>query len=102
MRTPAAARPTRQRAFRRIWLPQGAYEALPLVYCGLGATALASGLFLPHPAWALPYLLLLAVTCIHAGIGCYLLRCRYRLGRLRRERQARRAGAGAFPGHAAM
>jgi len=74
---------------RRIWLPGPLYAAMPWVYCALGAAALGSGLFLPHPAWLAPYLLLLAVSALHGGVRFLMLRRRHRLGRLRRLRQAR-------------
>ena len=86
-------RPAR-RPLRRVWLPRLLYEAMPWIYCGLGASALLSGLFLADPAWMAPYLRLLAVTGLHAGVGLFLLRRRYRLGRLRRQRQARAPTAG--------
>ena len=71
-------------ATRRLWLPKPLYAAVPWVYCGLGASALASGLFLPHPVWIVPYLLLLAVACVHAGVWVLMRRRRYRY-RLRRR-----------------
>jgi hypothetical protein len=93
MGAPARAGTSGRRPFRRIWLPTVLYEAMPWVYCSLGAAALLSGLFLPHPGWLAAYLLLLAVTALHAGLWFLVLRRRYRLGRLRRRRQARsRAG----------
>ncbi|MEQ1800358.1 MAG: hypothetical protein ABL989_00400 [Gammaproteobacteria bacterium] len=102
MGAPAASGSTGRRARRRIWLPTALYEAMPWIYCALGAAALLSGLFLPHPGWIVPYLLLLAVTGLHTGIWYLMLRRRYRLGRLRRERQARAPGLSPFPGEAAM
>ncbi|MEO7387793.1 MAG: hypothetical protein ABIX37_12710 [Gammaproteobacteria bacterium] len=71
---------------------------MPWIYCGLGAAALWSGLFLPHPGWLAPYLLLLAVTCLHFGVSCLMLRRRFRYRRLRQERQTGRA----FPDAATM
>jgi len=87
-----------RRVVRRVWLPRILYEAMPWLYCVLGAAALAAGLFLPHPGWLAPYLLLLAVTALHLGVRFLMLRRRYRLARLRRQRQARSPGAAdAFP-----
>lgn len=97
MRAPAAVGPSGRRAFRRIWLPTWLYAAIPWIYCVLGAAALLSGLFLPEPDWLAPYLLLLALICLHLGVWCLMLRRRYRLGRLRRQRQAL-AGRARFPG----
>lgn len=102
MRAPAATGPSARRAFRRIWLPTWLYEAVPWIYCVLGAAALLSGLFLPEPGWRAPYLLLLALVSLHLGVWCLMLRRRYRLGRLRRQRQARLTDGRAFPGAAVM
>jgi hypothetical protein len=82
-------------AWRRVWLPAPVYAAMPWVYCALGAAALGSGLFLPDPAWRAPYLLLLAVCGLHAGIRILLLRRRFRLARRRRQRLA--PAAARFP-----
>ena len=99
---PSGRRPHPPRAFRRIWLPTWLYEAIPWIYCVLGAAALLSGLFLPEPGWRAPYLLLLALISLHLGVWCLMLRRRYRLGRLRRQRQARSPDGRAFPGAAVM
>lgn len=102
MGAPAATTPAGSRASRRLWLPTGLYEAMPWIYCGLGACALVSGLFLPHPGWMAPYLLLLAVTGLHLGLWFLMLRRRYRLGRLRRQRRAPSPEGQAFPDRAMM
>ncbi len=102
MGAPATAGRSGRRAFRRIWLPKVLYEALPWIYCLLGAAALLSGLFLPHPGWLAPYLLLLALTCLHGAAWCVLLRRRYRLGRLQRARRGRSPPGTAFPDAAVM
>jgi hypothetical protein len=102
MGAPAGAGRTGRRTFRRAWLPTVLYEAMPWVYCSLGAAALLSGLFLPHPAWLAPYLLLVAVTGLHAGVWFLMLRRRYRLGSLRRRREARSQGRRALNGDAVM
>lgn len=88
-----ATRASSRTLLRRIWLPAPLYAAMPWIYCLLGAAALASGLFLPHPAWLVPYLLLLAVSAVHAGVRVLLLRRRYRLARERQRRRARAAAA---------
>lgn len=101
MGAPAATGPARRPARRRFWLPTPLYEAMPWIYCGLGGGALFSGLFLPHPGWMAPYLLLLAVTGLHLGLWFLMLRRRFRLGRLRRQRRAA-APVRAFPERAVM
>ena len=63
---------------RRIWLPKPVYEALPAIYIVLGAGALASALFMPGWTWILPYMVLLAIGCIHAGIAVSAMRMRRR------------------------
>jgi hypothetical protein len=98
----ARAGPSGRKAFRRVWLPTVLYEAVPWVYCSLGAAALLSGLFLPHPGWLAAYLLLVAVTALHAGLWVLMLRRRHRLRRLRRSRQARSPDGRALPGDAVM
>jgi hypothetical protein len=102
MGAPAATSLPASRAPRRLWLPKGLYETMPWIYCGLGASALLSGLFLPHPGWLAPYLLLLAVTGLHLGLWFLMLRRRYRLGRLRRQRRTASPEGQAFPDHAQM
>lgn len=102
MGAPARAGTSGRRAFRRVWLPPVVYAAMPWIYCGLGAAALLSGLFLPHPGWLAPYLLLMAVTALHGGLWFLMLRRRYRLDRLRRRRQARAPAGRALPDGAGM
>lgn len=72
---------------RRVWLPRYLYAAIPWVYGSLGGVALVSGLFLPDPAWIVPYLLLLSTAGIHAGIWALILRRRFRYRRLRTARE---------------
>lgn len=69
--------------FWRIWLPRWLYAALPYLYLLLGTLALASGLFLPEPGWALPYLLLIGLAGLHAGLSLLAVRRRWQ----RRRRQ---------------
>jgi O-antigen/teichoic acid export membrane protein len=102
MGAPAEAGTSGRRAFRRVWLPTIWYEAMPWIYCSLGASALLSGLFLPDPGWMAPYLLLVAVTALHVGLWFLMLRRRYRLGRRRRQRQARSPAGRALPGSAGV
>ena len=76
---------------RRIWLPKPVYAALPLIYICLGLYASYAALFMHHWSWIIPYFLLLACVCIHAGIVTAGLRIRaYR--RFKR-RIAKRRGA---------
>lgn len=63
---------------RKLWLPRIVYEALPYFYVVLGLAALASALYAPGWAWILPYLVLLGLACLHAGLGIVTLRYRFR------------------------
>ncbi len=65
---------------RKLWLPRGVYEALPYAYIGLGLTALASAIYLPGWTWVLPYLALIGLGCLHAGLALIALRYRFRRG----------------------
>lgn len=69
--------------FWRIWLPRWLYAALPYLYLLLGTLALVSGLFLPEPGWAVPYLLLISLAGLHGGAALLALRRRWH----RRRRQ---------------
>lgn len=69
--------------FWRLWLPRWIYRALPYLYLALALLALAAGLFLPEPGWALPYLLLMGLGGLHAGLAVLSVRRRWR----RRRRQ---------------
>ena len=89
MRAPGGKCPSRHWTTRRLWLPRPLYAALPWMYCALGACALASGLFLPQPGWIIPYILLLAVACLHGGIWVLMLRRRHRYRLLRSARDRR-------------
>ncbi len=68
---------------RKLWLPRAVYELIPYAYAGLGLVALGSALYVPTWAWILPYLLLIGLTCLHAGAAILALRLRFR----RRERR---------------
>lgn len=63
---------------KRIWLPRPLYVAVPWIYLACGTGALAGGLYLPDPAWPLPYAVLLALGCLHAGIAILSWRHRRR------------------------
>ena len=68
----------RRLLFRKLWLPRVVYEALPYLYIGLGAVALASALFSPDWTWVVPYVVLLGLICLHAGLAIAALRYRFR------------------------
>ena len=63
--------------FRKLWLPRIVYEALPYLYILVGICTLISGVYLPEGTWILPYLVLLGLVCLHAGLGVATLRYRY-------------------------
>jgi len=64
--------------FRRVWLPQRLYAAVPAIYLGSGTGALLGGLYLPDPSWMLPYVLLFGFACLHAGVTLVAMRRRRR------------------------
>jgi len=70
--------------FKNLWLPRIIYESLPYVYVLMGLFALLSGMYLPDGTWIVPYVVLLGLFCLHAGLGVATLR--YRHARRRRER----------------
>jgi len=63
---------------KRIWLPHGLYEALPLIYIACGVVALAAALFLPDRAWFIPWAIIFSFAAIHLGLGIAALRRRFR------------------------
>lgn len=63
--------------FRKLWLPRAVYEALPYFYILAGLTTLISGIYLPDETWMLPYVVLLGLVCLHAGLAVATLRYRY-------------------------
>jgi hypothetical protein len=67
---------------RRLWLPGPLYLAVPWIYLCAGTASLIAGLYLPEPLWAYPYLVLLGLFCLHAGIVIASLRQRRRSRRL--------------------
>jgi hypothetical protein len=66
----------RRHLLRKIWLPRGVYTALPYAYIALGAYAIFAALFLTGWNWVVPYLLLLGLICLHAGITVFAMRRR--------------------------
>ena len=68
----------RRLLLRKLWLPRVVYEALPYLYIGLGAVALTSALFSPDWTWVVPYIVLLGLICLHAGLAIAALRYRFR------------------------
>lgn len=71
-----------------VWLPQSLYELLPFAYLMLGGAALGSALFLPEPAWVMPYGLLLGIGSVHAAVALTRLRLRRRNPRQAFRRRA--------------
>ncbi len=63
--------------FRKLWLPRAIYEALPYLYILAGLITLISGIYLPDGTWMLPYVVLLGLVCLHAGLAVATLRYRY-------------------------
>lgn len=70
---------------RRLWLPRFVYEALPWIYTVVGCAALLSALYGSDENWHVPYVILLGLFALHAGIGIATLRYKFRQ---RREAQA--------------
>ena len=71
-------RQLRQILLRKLWLPRIVYELIPAVYILLGITALASAVYGHGWTWVLPYLVLIGVGCLHAGLAIAGLRYRFR------------------------
>lgn len=63
---------------KKLWLPRGVYEAIPYLYLLTGALALLSAIYSETWAWILPYVVLLGLVCLHAGIAILTLRYRFR------------------------
>lgn len=90
MHSPSATQPTESERnkgllaklravfLRKLWLPRILYEALPYLYISLGVAALASALYAPGWTWILPYLVLIGLACLHAGLAIVTLRYRFR------------------------
>ncbi len=62
----------------KLWLPRIVYELIPAVYILLGIGALASALYGRGWTWIVPYLVLIGVGCLHAGVAIAGLRYRFR------------------------
>ncbi|HHQ15178.1 MAG TPA: hypothetical protein ENK16_09110 [Chromatiales bacterium] len=62
----------------KLWLPRIVYELIPAVYILLGVGALASALYGRGWTWIVPYLVLIGVGCLHAGLAIAGLRYRFR------------------------
>jgi len=80
--------------FRKLWLPRGLYEAIPYVYLAFGAVALGSAVFGSGWTWILPYVVLLGLICLHAGLALLTLRFRFR----RRKRRVANWPSGTHDG----
>jgi hypothetical protein len=68
----------RRLLLKRIWLPHGLYEALPVIYITCGLIALAAALFLPDRAWIVPWACVFGFAAIHLGLKIAALRHRFR------------------------
>ena len=68
----------RRLLLRKLWLPRGVYECIPYVYLLCGAVALGSAVFSSGWTWILPYIVLLGLACLHAGLALLTLRYRFR------------------------
>lgn len=77
--------PIRRILLRKLWLPRAVYEVLPYLYMLAGAASLLAALYLPGWAWILPYLILLGLVCLHAGLAIVTLRLRFRRGQTGRS-----------------
>jgi Flp pilus assembly protein TadB len=67
---------------RKLWLPRGVYESVPYVYLCCGSLALVSAVFSSGWTWILPYVVLLGLVCLHAGLALLTLRYRFRRRKL--------------------
>lgn len=63
---------------RKLWLPRVVYELLPYMYMLLGVGALISAVLTPDWTWVIPYIALVGLICLHAGLGIVALRYRFR------------------------
>jgi len=73
----------KQIMLQRVWLPKSIYSAVPFFYIGLGSYATYAALFMKQWTWVIPYFLIMACGCLHAGILTASLRLRAK----RRSRQ---------------
>jgi hypothetical protein len=87
--TPTSARPAtadlhkQLRGFflRKLWLPRIVYEILPYLYIAVGLLTLVAATKVPGWTWVLPYIALLGLLGIHAGLAITVIRYRVRNGR---------------------
>jgi len=63
---------------RKLWLPRFLYEALPYIYISCGLSALIAAAFAPGWTWILPYVILIGLVCLHAGLAIATMRVRFR------------------------
>jgi hypothetical protein len=63
---------------RKLWLPRVLYEALPYLYILFGIGALGAALYSPDWTWIIPYVALIGLGCLHAGLAIVALRYRFR------------------------
>lgn len=63
---------------RKLWLPRFLYEALPYIYISCGLAALLAAAFAPDWTWILPYVILVGLVCLHAGLAIATMRLRFR------------------------
>jgi len=68
----------RRALLRKLWLPRFVYELLPYMYMALGVGALISAVLSPDWTWVIPYIVLVGLICLHAGLGIVALRYRFR------------------------
>ena len=68
----------RRLLFRKLWLPRFLYEALPYIYISCGLVALIAAAFAPDWTWILPYVILIGLVCLHAGLAIATMRVRFR------------------------
>ncbi len=86
-RHPGILARTRGILLRDLWLPRVVYEALPYLYIACGLVALISAIHVPDWTWIVPWAILIALICLHAGLAVATLRYRLRRGRKLIERR---------------
>jgi len=68
----------KQLLLKKIWIPRGLYEALPVIYICSGLVALAAALFLPGQTWIVPWAIVFGFAVLHLGLGIAALRHKFR------------------------
>ena len=63
---------------RKIWLPRFLYEALPYIDISCGLSALYAAAHATGWALLLPYVILVGLISLHAGIAIATMRYRFR------------------------